>query len=200
MCFDKGVFMYYNPGTVYLNRQGVGSLRCPVFFYALWGWMWLACEKAPMWGKKEKWQVKWSEHGLGEKKRQGSLQTLFWVRPSTHWQFSIKTKSAGSLASFLPHSTWEPLCRLHAGCGTNELKRWSVSFVFATDGGEGMFCRHMKGFFQSFSLGHNRVLKCDVIKMKFLKLWDLSGHFERTMSKRPTCQKWAFEGKLSVRS
>ena len=52
-----------------------------------------------------------------------------------------------------------------------------------------MFCRHMKGFFESFSLGHNRVLKCDVIKMKFLKLWDLSGYFERTMSKRPTCQK-----------
>ena len=197
MCFDKVVFMYYNPGTVYLNRQGVGSLRCPVFFYALWGWMWLACEKAPMWGKKEKWQVKWSEHGLGEKKRQGSLQILFWVRPSTHWQFSIKTKSAGSLASFFPHSTWEPLCRL--GCGTNELKRWSVSFVFATDGGEGMFCRHMKGFFQSFSLGHNRVLKCDVIKMKFLKLWDLSGYSERTMSKRPTYQKWAFRGKLSLR-
>ena len=26
----------------------------------------------------------------------------------------------------------------------------------------------------------NRVLKCDVIKMKFLKLWDLSGYSERT--------------------
>ena len=35
----------------------------------------------------------------------------------------------------------------------------------------------------------NRVLKCDVIKMKFLKLWDLSGYSERTMFKRPTCQK-----------
>ena len=35
----------------------------------------------------------------------------------------------------------------------------------------------------------NRVRKCDVIKMKFLKLWDLSGYSERTMSKRPTCQK-----------
>ena len=46
----------------------------------------------------------------------------------------------------------------------------------------------------------NRVLKCDVIKMKFLKLWDLSGYSERTMSKRPTCQKWAFWGKLSLRS
>ena len=34
-----------------------------------------------------------------------------------------------------------------------------------------------------------RVLKCDVIKMKFLKLWDLSGYSERTTSKRPTCQK-----------
>ena len=34
-----------------------------------------------------------------------------------------------------------------------------------------------------------RVLKCDVIKMKFLKLWDLSGYSERTMSKRPTYQK-----------
>ena len=35
----------------------------------------------------------------------------------------------------------------------------------------------------------NRVLKCDVIKMKFLKIGDLSGYSERTMSKRPTCQK-----------
>ena len=35
----------------------------------------------------------------------------------------------------------------------------------------------------------NRVLKCDVIKMKFLKLWDLSGYSERAMSKRPTYQK-----------
>ena len=35
----------------------------------------------------------------------------------------------------------------------------------------------------------NRVLKCDVIKMKFLKLWDLSGYSERTMPKRPICQK-----------
>ena len=35
----------------------------------------------------------------------------------------------------------------------------------------------------------NRVLKCDIIKMKFLKSWDLSGYSERTMSKRPTCQK-----------
>ena len=45
---------------------------------------------------------------------------------------------------FFPHSTWEPLCGL--GCGMSELKRWSVSFVFTTEGGEGMFCRHMKGF------------------------------------------------------
>ena len=38
----------------------------------------------------------------------------------------------------------------------------------------------------------DRVLKCDVIKMKFLKLWDLSGYSERTrtMSKGPTYQKW----------
>ena len=36
---------------------------------------------------------------------------------------------------------------------------------------------------------NNRLLKCDVMKMKFLKLWDLSGYSERTMSKRPTCQK-----------
>ena len=34
-----------------------------------------------------------------------------------------------------------------------------------------------------------RVLKCDVIKMKFLKSWDSSGYAKRTMSKRPTCQK-----------
>ena len=36
--------------------------------------------------------------------------------------------------------------------------------------------------------------------MKFLKyLWDLSGYSERTMSWRPTCQKSAFRGKLSLR-
>ena len=40
-----------------------------------------------------------------------------------------------------------------------------------------------------FKLQASRVLKCDVIKMKFLKLWDLSGYSERTISKRPTCQK-----------
>ena len=35
----------------------------------------------------------------------------------------------------------------------------------------------------------SRVLKGDVIKIKFVKLWDLSGYSERTTSKRPTCQK-----------
>ena len=50
-----------------------------------------------------------------------------------------------------------------------------------------------------FFLNGNTVLKCYVIKIKFLKLWDLSGYSERTMSKRPTCQKWAFGGKLSLR-
>ena len=34
-----------------------------------------------------------------------------------------------------------------------------------------------------------KVLKCDIIKLKFLKSWDLSGYSEGTMSKRPTCQK-----------
>ena len=53
---------------------------------------------------------------------------------------------------------------------------------------------------QGLRIVPNRVLKCDVIKMKFLKLWDLSGYSERTMSKRPTCQNWAFRGKLSLRS
>ena len=40
-----------------------------------------------------------------------------------------------------------------------------------------------------YSKQNNRVLKCDVIKLKFPKLWDLSGYSEKTMSKRPTCQK-----------
>ena len=35
----------------------------------------------------------------------------------------------------------------------------------------------------------NRVLIDDVIKTKFLKLWDLSGYSEITIFKRPTCQK-----------
>ena len=28
----------------------------------------------------------------------------------------------------------------------------------------------------------------DVVKLKFVNLWDLSGHSERTTSRRPTCQ------------
>ena len=32
-----------------------------------------------------------------------------------------------------------------------------------------------------------------------MKLWDLSGYSERTTSKRPTCQKLAFWGKLCLR-
>ena len=123
----------------------------------------------------------------GRKKGRGACRLCFESGHPPTGNFPSKQSLQAPLPLFCPHSTWEPLCSL--GCGTNELKRWSVSFVFATDGGEGMFCRHMKGFFQSFSLGHNRVLKCDVIKMKFLKLWDLSGYSERTMSKRPTCQK-----------
>ena len=54
------------------------------------------------------------------------------------------------------------------------------------------FFNVLGGKFEGFS---RRVLKCDVIKMKFLKLWDLPGYSERTMSKRPTYQKWAFWGK-----
>ena len=39
----------------------------------------------------------------------------------------------------------------------------------------------------------------DVIKMKFVKLWDLLSYSERTMSKTPTRQKLAIRGKLSLR-
>ena len=39
----------------------------------------------------------------------------------------------------------------------------------------------------SLLYSNHRVLKCDVIKTKFVKLWDLSGYSERTASKRPTC-------------
>ena len=44
-----------------------------------------------------------------------------------------------------------------------------------------------------------RVPKCDVIKMKFVKLWDLLSYSERTTSKTPTRQKLAIWGKLSLR-
>ena len=37
------------------------------------------------------------------------------------------------------------------------------------------------------------------LKVKFLKLWDFSGYYERTTSQRPTFQKLAFQGKLSLR-
>ena len=36
----------------------------------------------------------------------------------------------------------------------------------------------------------------DVVKIKFLKLWNLLGYFERTTSERPTHQKLALCGKL----
>ena len=39
----------------------------------------------------------------------------------------------------------------------------------------------------------------DVIKMKFVKLWDLLRYSERTTSKAPTRQKLAIRGKLSLR-
>ena len=39
----------------------------------------------------------------------------------------------------------------------------------------------------------------DVIKMKFVKLWDLLRYSERTTSKTPTRQKLAIQGKLSLR-
>ena len=39
----------------------------------------------------------------------------------------------------------------------------------------------------------------DVIKMKFVKLWDLLSYSERTTSKTPTRQKLAIRGKLSLR-
>ena len=39
----------------------------------------------------------------------------------------------------------------------------------------------------------------DVIKFRFLKLWDFLGYFERTTSERPTCEKLALWGKLSRR-
>ena len=46
----------------------------------------------------------------------------------------------------------------------------------------------------------NKVPKCVVMnKIKFVKLWDLSGYFERKTSKIPTCQKLALGIKLSVK-
>ena len=37
------------------------------------------------------------------------------------------------------------------------------------------------------------------MKIKFLKLWDLLGYFERTTSERPTYQKLALSGLLIIR-
>ena len=42
----------------------------------------------------------------------------------------------------------------------------------------------------------NGVVKCDVIKLKFVKLWDFLGYYERTTSKRPTRQKLAFQSTI----
>ena len=49
------------------------------------------------------------------------------------------------------------------------------------------------------TINENRAVKCDVIKIKFVKLWDLSGYSERTTSKRPTCPKLALWSKLSLK-
>ena len=46
----------------------------------------------------------------------------------------------------------------------------------------------------------NRVPKCDVIEMKFVKLWDLLRYSERTTSKTPNRQKLAIWGTLSLRN
>ena len=40
----------------------------------------------------------------------------------------------------------------------------------------------------------------DVIKMKFVKLWDLLRYSDRTTSKTPTRQKLAIRAKLSLRN
>ena len=42
-------------------------------------------------------------------------------------------------------------------------------------------------------------MKCDIIKIIFVKLLDLSGYSARKTSKRPTCRKLAFWGKLSLK-
>ena len=54
-----------------------------------------------------------------------------------------------------------------------------------------------KSFWYLWAGSYNRVLKCDVIKIKFVKLWDFSWYYEGSTSKRPTCQKLAFQGKVS---
>ena len=55
----------------------------------------------------------------------------------------------------------------------------------------------VKGIYEK--LGFSRVLKWLRHKIKFLRLWDLLGYFERTKSERPTCQKLTLWGKLSRR-
>lgn len=42
-------------------------------------------------------------------------------------------------------------------------------------------------------------MKCDIIRIIFVKLLDLSGYSARKTSKRPTCRKLAFWGKLSLK-
>ena len=61
----------------------------------------------------------------------------------------------------------------------------NLSLDFLKDRQQRMMHNTFKGSWRTV----NRVLKCDVVKMKFLKLWDLSGYSERTMPKRPICQK-----------
>ena len=52
------------------------------------------------------------------------------------------------------------------------------------------------GFISTYIFIFSKVLLSDdVIKIKFIKLWDLSGYSEKTTSQRLTCQKLAFCGK-----
>ena len=59
-------------------------------------------------------------------------------------------------------------------------------------------------WFSSYLLSRSQVTEIeyrsdDVIKMKFVKLWDLLRYSERTTSKTPTRQKLAIRAKLSLR-
>ena len=80
---------------------------------------------------------------------------------------------------------------------TLKISRWFIRHTFFIV--PCCYCSIVTWFFGHMTTENEAIefYSDDAIKIKFVKLWDLSQYSERTSSKWPTCQKLAFRGKLS---
>ena len=80
---------------------------------------------------------------------------------------------------------------------TLKISRWFIRHTFFIV--PCCYCSIVTWFFGHLTTENEAIefYSDDAIKIKFVKLWDLSQYSERTSSKWPTCQKLAFRGKLS---